>query len=115
MPECLQRGKKEHPRSRIAHDGAYPLPHITAVTVYAAASAGILAVPERTPVQPGKRICQQFAAVMAQLRLAMLMPAIESYHEFDCPLLSAYLSHAPGQDIRENVRFSPAHRAAGSG
>lgn len=74
---------EKHAGAGIAHDGAYLFFHRRFIAVYRTLTAGFLVFLERTPGQSGGSIIQQSLAVVAQRFVALLVAAIETYHQFD--------------------------------
>ncbi len=87
--------KKEHPRTRPPHDAPYLLPLAAAVAMHAAFPARRLGVGKRAMVEPLPRIAQKLRATATQLAVALLVPAVQPYHQLNHPLfsLNAALHH----------------------
>lgn len=73
---------KEHARTGIAHHLAYMLALFGLVAVHLAQTACRLVVLKRTTGKARRGIFKQFAALRTQLPVALLMAAIQAYHQF---------------------------------
>lgn len=87
--------EKEHPRARPPHDAPYLLPLLAAIAMDATFPARRFGLAKRATVKPLPRIGQKPRATAAQLAVALLVPAVQPYHQLNHPLftLNAALHH----------------------
>ncbi len=78
FPRCIE----QHPRAGETHYCPHPFTHCRFIAVYRALLARTLLLPERTTVETRMCIVKQFLAIGTKNSVLLLLPAVDTNHQF---------------------------------